>query len=350
MNSITLPRHIPKVIHPFTTRVAFFLSLVGAVIYTSLMVLGNIYTESSVLYTRFHTLLLFVANFLLLFVLFCFNFYVVKHEQTHHRSGLTAILGTVLITSAYTFVMGGVRLWIYDEPIGDNLHYINMIKDGVAALTVLSITLALFGITRRQQVMLENEQLRSENLQVRLTSLETQVDPHFLFNSLNTLDGLVGVDDDRAHDYLHQLASCYRYIIHQQRRSTLADELSFALSYIQLMQIRYGGNLRVEQRIDPGALSLYVVPISLQLLMENAIKHNVVSDRHPLTIILETTPRGTLRVSNRCHLKDVDAPSPGVGLANLNNRCQLLFHQPIAISNDGDEFAVELPLSAAVES
>lgn len=338
------PHHIHKIIHPFTLQVDLSLSLVGAVIYTSLMLLGNIYTETSILNTQFHTLLLVIANFLLFFILFLFNFSVVKHEPAYRYYWLIAILGTILITASYTFFLGLVRLWIYNEPFGDKLLYINMVKDGIAALTVLSITFSLFGITRRQQVMLENEQLRSENLQVRLTSLETQVDPHFLFNSLNTLDGLVGVDDHRAHRYLHQLASCYRYIIHQQRCVTLSEELAFTQDYTQLMQIRYGDNLKVEQHIDSQCLTSYVVPISLQLLMENAIKHNVVSDRHPLIITIETTPRNTLRVSNLCQPKDADNSSVGVGLANLSNRYQLLFHQDISISNDANLFSVEIPL------
>lgn len=354
---INIKSRLPKVIHPFTAAIAFWLSLAGAVIQTGLMILGNIYTEAQIIDTRLHIALMGVATFIEFFTLFLFTFYIMKRDwNVASRFGI-AVPCTTAATVVYTLIEQSFAYWIYNEPLQDELLYLDLIKNGIVAITVILITLALFNITRRQQIVLENEQLQAENLQVRLTSLENQVDPHFLFNSLNTLDGLIGVDDERAHSYLQQLASSYRYIIRQQRTfstpqskdspnlfSTLADELAFAESYTYLMQIRYGSNLQVIRHIDPRWLNAQVVPISIQLLIENAIKHNVVSDRHPLAITIETTDRDTLRVSNPRQAKDDVPEGSGIGLSNLSKRYQLLCHRDIIIEADEQCFAIEIPL------
>ena len=322
---------------------AFGLSVAGAAIQTGLMLLGNLYTEAQMVDSRFHIALMGAETFLLFFLLYLYNFSIMRRDWSVARRFAVAIGGTMAISIVLTYVTQGVALWIYDEAVGDELTYLDIIKDGIVAITVILITVVFFNITRQQQTMLENEQLQAENLQVRLTSLENQIDPHFLFNSLGTLDGLIGVDEERAHTYLHQLAACYRYIMRPQRQVTLAEELAFAESYICLMQIRYADNLQVVQRIDPGLMDAKVLPISLQMLIENAIKHNVVSSRHPLTITIESTSRGTLRVSNPRQPKDCGSEGNGVGLANLSKRHQLLLHRDIVVDSNADTFAVEIP-------
>lgn len=339
-----LRQHLPKIIHPFTISVAFWISVIATIIITGLMLIGNVYTEEQIINTRFHIALLTVANFILFFVLFLFNFHIIKREKSVTYRILISITGTIIITGIYTLLSQKVNYLIYGNPESNNYFFLDIIKDCVVAITVLLITIALFNITRRQQMALENEHLQADNLQIRLTSLENQVDPHFLFNSLNTLDGLIGTDEDRAHKYLQQLATSYRYIMRKQRQVSLEEELSFAESYEYLMRIRYGDNLKVIKQIDPAYLQSQIVPISLQLLLENAIKHNIISDRHPLTITIETTEQGVLRVSNPCQPKESEINSAGVGLANLNKRYQLLFHQEISINNADNQFIVEIPL------
>lgn len=193
---------------------------------------------------------------------------------------------------------------------------------------------------------IENEHLRAENLLIRYQSLENQVNPHFLFNSLNTLDGLIGLEDEKAHQYLHQLAVSYRYIMRQAKHVTLREELEFAQSYIDMMGIRYGDNLKGVQQIAPQCLDKLVVPISLQLLIENAIKHNVISNHHPLTIHLATSGDNALVVSNSLQPKNDQVQSEGIGLDNLNQRYMLLFEREITIRQTASEFAVEIPLIA----
>jgi LytS/YehU family sensor histidine kinase len=231
---------------------------------------------------------------------------------------------------------------------------ISLIKDGFVALNVILVTILLSNLTRHQQQVLEEERTHTESIQTRYDALEKQIDPHFLFNSLNTLDGLIGYDDSRAHDYLHQLAQSYRYIMQQQRRVTLADEMRFTDNFIAMMQIRYGNNLRVVKHIEAQYLSAQVVPISVQLLVENALQHNVVSDRHPLSVTIKTVcgsgENGSrqlgIMVSNPLQPRsDTDDNDHGsIGLSNLSQRCQLVLHRDIAIRQTATAFEVEIPL------
>ena len=223
----------------------------------------------------------------------------------------------------------------------------NVIKDGLIVITTIMITLLIYNLTRRHQMMLENERLQSENLLGRYETLESQLDPHFLFNSLNTLSGLIGMDDDKAQEYLQQLASTYRYTIQQNKLVPIQDELHFADAYLNMMNIRYGNNLKVVRQLD--GVEGYVVPISVQQLIENALKHNVVSDKHPLEIRIEVTENGTLRVSNRLCPKET-TESEGIGLANLDKRYELIAGEHISMYHDNEQFVVEIPLISRLKA
>ncbi len=212
---------------------------------------------------------------------------------------------------------------------------------------VLSIvelcTVLLHSIQQRQEADLENERLITENIRIRYAVLKNQVDPHFLFNSLNTLDGLVGTDDDRAHVFLQNISSVLRYTMNNKEILHLSEELAYTESYANLMRIRYGDNFNIHYAIDDKYKNWYIMPISLQLLVENAIKHNVISTRSPLIITIETTAQATIRVQNPIHLKKEGEPGEGIGLANLTERYKLLFQKEIVISKT-DVFSVEIPL------
>jgi LytS/YehU family sensor histidine kinase len=164
-----------------------------------------------------------------------------------------------------------------------------------------------------------------------------------LFNSLNTLDGLIGYDDEKAHNYLQNLSSIFRYTIQNKEITTLKDELHFVESYACLMKIRYGNNLKIQYTVDEKYNNFHIMPISLQLLIENAIKHNVINDKHPLTILIETTENDTIKVSNTIQPKINAEAGEGVGLANLTERYNLLFGKEILITQNG-VFGVEIPL------
>ena len=327
------------VINPFTVRNALWLSLPAGLILTGIMTLGHVDTETWTLASSFHPALSLALNCGLFFVLFLFS--VVKSKLPVAWRFVLATIGSLLIAAVFSLLSIGLQRLIYEGFMIDKAYSGNIIKDGLIVITTIMITLLIFNLSRRHQMMLENERLQSENLLVRYETLESQLDPHFLFNSLNTLSGLIGMDDDKAQEYLQELASTYRYTIQQNKLVPIGDELHFADAYLNMMNIRYGNNLKVVRHLD--GVEGYVVPISVQQLIENALKHNVVSDKHPLEIRLEATGNGTLRVSNRICPKDA-TDSGGVGLSNLDKRYELIAGEHISVKSDNEQFVVYIPL------
>ncbi len=329
------------VINPFTVRNALWLSLPAGIILTGIMTMGHLDTATWTIASSYHPALSLALNCGLFFVLFLFVFSIVKSKLPVVWRFVLATAGSLLIAAVFSLLSIGLQRLVYEEFMIDKAYSGNMIKDGLIVITTIMITLLIFSLSRRHQMMLENERLQSENLLVRYETLESQLDPHFLFNSLNTLSGLIGMDDDKAQEYLQQLASTYRYTIQQNKLVPIEEELRFADAYLYMMNIRYGNNLKVVRRLD--GVEGYVVPISVQQLLENVLKHNVVSDKHPLEIRLEATSNGTLRVSNRICPKEA-IESEGVGLANLDKRYELIAGEHISVRSDNEMFVVDIPL------
>jgi LytS/YehU family sensor histidine kinase len=212
----------------------------------------------------------------------------------------------------------------------------------ISAITSL-ITFIFYIIKEREKNMMEIQQLSVENMRTRYEALKNQLNPHFLFNTLNTLDGLIGSDVEKAHQYLQKLSSSFRYTVQNKEITTLNKELEFVESYAYLMKIRYGDDLSIQYNVDEKYGEFYIMPITLQLLIENAIKHNVINDEQPLTIYIETTEKATIEVSNAIQPKINTEAGEGIGLANLMERYKLLFDKKVVITQNG-VFSVEIPL------
>jgi len=329
---------------------AFWIAIVGGLMLTAISMLAHVHGGWK-LESNFHLIYSFAANFLLLFIILITNFKVIKSTHLTIRwKYVVGILSSIVVAVLFSALAGWLHRILYDNIRLSDIDSVNLTRDIIVATFAVLISVMLYSITRRQQVTLEKEKLQTENLMVRYEALEKQIDPHFLFNSLNTLSGLIGNDDNKAQQYLHQLASSYRYIMQAKRLVTLEDELNFVDSYSQMMQIRYGDNLKIERHVDSRYLHYQLIPISLQHLIENALKHNTISDRYPLTITLETTKNGTFRVSNPIRPKQEDGGNSGLGLANLQKRYQMLSQHDIVISNTDDTFSVEIPLIEPVQA
>ncbi len=191
------------------------------------------------------------------------------------------------------------------------------------------------------------EALARTAAQSELEALRQQLDPHFLFNSLNTLAALI--DDAHpaaAQQYLSQLADVYRYVLLAKDRETvsLQEELVFVDAYLALNKVRFRENLLIENTIPVSSHQRRVAPLSVQTLVENALKHNVISREHPLEVRLEGAGPDAIRVANPVRPKSLLAPGTRVGLRNLISRYALLSKHPIEISTLNGEFSVSLPL------
>jgi LytS/YehU family sensor histidine kinase len=214
----------------------------------------------------------------------------------------------------------------------------------VVSIIIWGSTSQIYLTYVREQMFIENERLISENIRNRYEALKNQIDPHFLFNSLNTLNGLIAFDNNRAREYVEKLSSVFRYTIQNKETTTLRDEMDFTDSYAYLIKIRYGENFRIDTAISEKYLSYQIMPISVQLLIENAIKHNVISAKYPLTVRIFTTETDTIVVENNIRAKKSAPVSSGIGLANLCERYKLLFQKEVVISNADNVFRVEIPL------
>lgn len=187
-------------------------------------------------------------------------------------------------------------------------------------------------------------ELRRENDTAHYRALQQQLNPHFLFNSLNTLIAEIEYDPARAVSFTKCLSEVYRYVLQVQERTlvTLEEELHFADAYMYLHRVRLGDCLSCRTEIDTGMRECLLPPLTLQLLIENVIKHNAVTPSHPLEIEIKAAG-GWLAVSNPVRRK-MGAESEGVGLANLSNRCRIMLGREISVSDTGYSFTVKIPL------
>lgn len=219
---------------------------------------------------------------------------------------------------------------------------------GVTLVIMFFLARVLLLQTLHQRDVLQKEQLARERTEKELQALKNQVNPHFLFNSLNTLNALIG-DNPKAQKYVNDLSSLYRYILQSTDRDLISveEELSFLEHYIHLLQVRYGEKLQVDIDI-PQAIRKHQIPVlTLQLLVENAVKHNEISKAHPLSVKIGMES-DHLVVSNPIRARKSLPGTSGKGLANINKRFSNLTGSTLKIQNSDGLFKVSLPLVTPV--
>ena len=260
------------------------------------------------------------------------------------------IVGTVVITFLLSAMFTIIQLIIFPDWPDPNRRVFSYVMRGYlgdCSLMTLALMVAYLVRSQYREKMadVENESLRAENLTSRYETLKTQMDPHFLFNSLNTLKSLIDLDATKAEDFVHQLSSVLRYTLKNEEMVTLEKELDCVRSYCKMMKIRYGDNLIFDHHINHEKYDNYhVLPLSIQGLIENAIKHNVISSRQPLTVHIMTDDDNHLIVSNEIHPKIGKEEGSGIGLANLSERYRIKWNENVEIFDDGTNFTVTLPL------
>ena len=335
-----------RAFRPFSKTTAIKLSLFVSLILNAILLLGSTYNNDLKTEQVFRLTYMFITNTVLLFLLYTFNFNTIQLNINRFLRFGASILGSFAITVALSILFLKIeQLLLPALPFPMHLHIImNLTKDIIMLIIVLLSTSQLNSINQRQLTLFENERLMADNIRIRYEVLKNQVNPHFLFNTLNTLDGLIGIDNEKAHEYVQNLSQVFRYTIGNKEIMHLDEELDFTESYARLMKIRYGDNLQIKYNIDDKYRNYYIIPVSLQLLVENAIKHNVVSSKHPLLITIETTSNESIRVTNTIQPKSDVEHGEGIGLANLIERYELLFHKEVIITKT-NIFCVEIPLN-----
>jgi hypothetical protein len=252
----------------------------------------------------------------------------------------------IVSTIGYTLASVIALMWFFENVFGYNFGkgYVYTIYGAV----IITIVISLFLHGREfllfwKQAILDREKFEKETIAARYESLKNQVNPHFLFNSLNALTNLVYEDQEKAVKFIKQLSEVYRYVLdtRDQEVVSLNQEIKFLESYIYLQKIRFGEKLKINNEIPET--DSFIAPLALQMLVENAIKHNVIAEDEPLTIRIFMAD-GYVCVMNNLQKKKMPLePSAGVGLENIQRRYELLSDKKVEIRQNEKTFSVKIP-------
>lgn len=273
----------------------------------------------------------FLFSFTVSFCIYFFNLRIVRKMQKlekSFRSQVTRIISELLITMGISGIVMTLVFTAFAYLSGTGMKgsvpalYDNILIAIIVNVIVVALIEIGFFLEKWKLSLLEYEQLRRKNGEIQYAALTSQINPHFLFNCLNALSSLIQTDPEKAIVFTREFSRIYRYVLDSRDRLivSLKEELSFLNSYLYLQKIRFDKGLIPDIKIDAECLQLFLPPLSLQLLVENAIKHNEISEENPLFL----TIRGTyeqLTVSNNYNpIKKSAFDAGGLGLKNLTDR------------------------------
>ena len=297
----------------------------------------------------FHTksplfyIVLFVARFifywLFVWLLLRMNLKPQKELSLSHRMVKSIVFSAIAI-SVY-FLLSFLTSTM-DMP--NTLVVMQFLTSGLIC-AMLGYIFELFEYQRNKDQ--EIEQLKIENLESRLKALTNQINPHFFFNSLNGVSGLVRKgDNEKTLSYVNNLSDIFRYILQSEKKGlvSLQEELDFADAFSQVMAVRYGDKLKFDIDIPEESKALRLPVLSLLPLIENVVEHNTIDSENPMTVHIRMSAPKELLVQNALSPKLTPNRTNGTGLNNLQSRFQLLMEQSINVDDDGTNFMVNLPL------
>ncbi|HEY0679254.1 MAG TPA: histidine kinase [Chitinophagaceae bacterium] len=250
----------------------------------------------------------------------------------------TIPISALLLTGWYHIFMKGVVNW--DVVTTSTLIIM------ICVIFITHVYETVFLVKQAESDQLKKEQLERAKAEAQLEALKNQIDPHFIFNSLNTLSHLIDDKPEKARLFNDNLAEVYRYILQNKSRDLvlLREEMDFLQHYFSLLKIRFENAVQLIIPRDEFLFEQYLIPpISLQILVENAIKHNEFSDEAPI-IITVSMGEDELIIRNQSQLKTLRKPSSRIGLQNLDERYKLITKKPITVQKTNNEFIVHLPL------
>ena len=236
---------------------------------------------------------------------------------------------------------------IYGYQIQENdLKYGYLVGLGVNIIFE-SLWEVIYIIEKVKEAVAEKERIEQLQLQQEFDVLKEKVNPHFLFNSFNTLSSLISEDKNQAEKFLDELSKVYRYLLrnNESGMSTVEEESKFIRSYAKLLQTRFVDGFKMDIDIDPAIKDKEIPSLSLQLLVENAVKHNIISKQQPVHVVIASTPPGYLTVTNNLRKKTKSSvESTGIGLANIREKYRLLNRQDVTVEETADQFIVTIPV------
>lgn len=259
-------------------------------------------------------------------------------------------IGSVAVTMAGIVVLRFVSIVIFSrksiEYFANDPNAINYyVFSFVITLIVSLLFHAIYFYKALTESRVEEQQIVAKTETAKYESLKSQIDPHFLFNSLNVLTALISENPEQAEKFTTKLSKVYRYVLEQKNKDLIAldEELAFARTYMELLKMRFENGVIFEIPEKSSNSELKIIPLSLQLLLENSIKHNAASEDHPLIVTI-TESAGYLTVSNNYNPKTILEKGTKVGLKNIIERYQLLTLKKVEIEQNKTTFTVKLPL------
>ena len=321
------------------------------------LVVSLVFPVSSLLRIGYHREI-FVREFALGFLFTIFVWWFNLHafpfiEHKFFRSANQILKETIRVvstlTASYLLIYLDERLGLFQINIdlGDYIYpeYGNEFRAVITAFIVLLLVFFMNLSGQYYKTRIENEKLKLENSIAQFEALKQQINPHFLFNSLNILKTMINSHDKKAEEYVLRLSELYRSLLisNQKEKIEISDELMALENYIYMLKARFQDKILIKIDIANEFRTGFIPPFTLQMLVENCIKHNIVSEKNPLTIELKIEDN-QLVVRNNLQLKRSVEHSNNIGLNNINNRYINNIGKSITIVQDEDYFTVKLPL------
>ncbi|NRT15585.1 sensor histidine kinase YesM [Flavobacterium sp. 28A] len=297
------------------------------------------------LYTMLYGMVLYYANAILFMTL---KLFFINEGYTLKR--LVISLGSSLFLSLFVIFL----LRIFEDVIIENKSLASFFESEtlsnyiVAAVTSFIVFLGIYSLyfyKAYNENKVKEQKIIAGTASAKFESLKNQIDPHFLFNSLNVLSSLIEENPENAQRFTTSLSKIYRYVLEQKDKDLVSveEELAFAKTYMNLLKMRFENSLFYELPDNNNNPEAKVVPLSLQLLLENTVKHNVVSEKRPLHIRIYLK-EGYLIIENDFQKKEVLHNRQGVGLQNIINRYGLVTNRKVLIEQTDRVFAVKIPV------
>ncbi len=302
------------------------------------------------------SLFYYFSAFFLFMATWEINDYLLKRNKKHSKLNLTRSLKIVGINLGIMLPVSAGIYYLALFPLKETLGIVcedpelqfrvDFSRAILLGCTVIFFNMFYYTVTYQDTLQKQLEDLKKDMLASQYTSLKNQISPHFLFNSLNTLTSLMYEDRDLASDFVTRLASSYRYILDNREQDlvSLQKELGFLDTFIFMMKVRHKQAVQIELNVDLD-LDQYLIPtLSLQMLVENAMKHNVFSKEKPLSIIISTIQNDALAIKNNLQKRELKEATTCLGIKNIKKRYAFYTNKQVLVREEVDFFEVIIPL------
>jgi two-component system, LytTR family, sensor kinase len=285
-------------------------------------------------------------------IIFMFRKYFPKNNETLRLVLQILLTGSIAVLLDYLFVLFnrnyGYERYLQCDTDGFDVKNF-LIASLLFAMLINAIYEGFYLFLKVSHAVLEAEQFKKESIEAQYQNLTSRLNPHFLFNSLNTLTTIVEENPKKAVKYIQELSVVYRYVLNSQKTTwvDIPSELKFTHSYIELLKMRFEESLVLNVDICENHSQYFILPLTIQLLIENAVKHNEISSSHPLTISI-ICQGDFIVVTNNKQLRQIMPSSTKVGLHNINERYMFLVKQEVIVEDEEKTFKVKVPLVKSI--